>query len=165
MIEELYKNGPLVVSFEPDYNFMFYKSGIYHSLSGETWINQGMPKPEWQKVDHSVLLVGWGEDKLSGEKYWVLQNTWGPNWGEDGFFRIKRGSDELAVESICESAKPIIIDNRTGIPLVPSPNNILHPKTDGNIIPPTYQIDPNMPLIDNGPISSLFENINIFNQK
>ena len=32
MMEELIKNGPLVVSFEPSYDFSLYKSGIYHSV-------------------------------------------------------------------------------------------------------------------------------------
>jgi cathepsin C len=113
MMEELYKNGPIVVSFEPDYNFMMYKSGIYHSIDEKTWINKGIPKPEWEKVDHSVLLVGWGEEE-SGEKYWILQNTWGPSWGENGFFRMKRGNDEFGIESICEAADPYIVDNITG---------------------------------------------------
>ena len=61
MMEEVYKNGPVVVSFEPDYNFMMYKSGIYHAFDANTWIEKGLPRPEWQKVDHSVLLVGWGK--------------------------------------------------------------------------------------------------------
>ena len=61
MKEELQKNGPFVVSFEPDYNFMMYRSGVYHSLNPNTWINLGVQKPEWQKVDHAVLLVGWGK--------------------------------------------------------------------------------------------------------
>jgi cathepsin C len=112
MMEEVYNNGPVVVSFEPDYNFMMYKNGIYHSITDETWINSGMPKPEWEKVDHSVLLVGWGEEN-TGEKYWIIQNTWGPAWGEEGFFRMKRGSDEFGIESICETATPVIIDNKT----------------------------------------------------
>lgn len=60
MMEEVYKNGPIVVSFEPDYHFMLYKSGVYHSFDQNTWIDKGLPKPEWEKVDHSVLLVGWG---------------------------------------------------------------------------------------------------------
>ena len=56
MMKELINNGPYVISFEPDYNFIFYKSGIYHSL-----INNPT-KLEWEKVDHSVLLVGWGKN-------------------------------------------------------------------------------------------------------
>ena len=111
MMEEIYKNGPIVVSFEPDYNFMMYKNGVYHSLGEETWMSNGLPKPEWEKVDHSVLLVGWGEDTVTYEKFWIIQNTWGPNWGEDGFFRMRRGTDEFGIESICETATPLIIDN------------------------------------------------------
>jgi C1A family cysteine protease len=111
MMKEIYENGPIVVSFEPDYNFMLYKSGIYHSIDEKTWINNGVPRPEWEKVDHSVLLVGWGEDINSGEKFWILQNTWGENWGENGFFRMKRGTDEFGIESICEAADPFIIKN------------------------------------------------------
>lgn len=111
MMKELYENGPIVVSFEPDYNFMMYKKGIYHSIDEKTWINNGVPRPEWEKVDHSVLLVGWGEDIKSGEKFWILQNTWGENWGENGFFRMKRGTDEFGIESICEAADPFFIKN------------------------------------------------------
>ena len=124
MMEELYKNGPIVVSFEPDYHFMLYKSGIYHSLDESSWMSQGLSKPEWQKVDHSVLLIGWGEDTRLKEKFWILQNTWGPEWGEKGFFRIRRGTDELGVESICESGVPIVIDNQKKIDLLPK-NNII----------------------------------------
>ena len=112
IIEDVFKNGPIVVSFEPDYNFMLYKSGIYHSIDDSTWKKQGLNKPEWQKVDHSVLLVGWGEDVNLKEKYWILQNTWGPKWDENGYFKIKRGVDELGIESICESGTPYIIDNQ-----------------------------------------------------
>lgn len=113
MMKELYHNGPVVVSFEPDYNFMLYRSGIYHSISDESWKKAGVEKPEWQKVDHSVLLVGWGVDSSTKEKYWIIQNTWGPYWGEKGYFRMRRGVDELGIESICEAADPVIIDNKT----------------------------------------------------
>ena len=60
MMEEIFRKGPFVVSFVPDYNFMLYKSGIYHAIREEGWISKGLPKPEWEKVDHSVLVVGWG---------------------------------------------------------------------------------------------------------
>jgi cathepsin C len=50
----------------------------------------------WEKVDHSVLITGWGEE--DGEKYWKVLNSWGTRWGEDGYFRIKRGTDECAIE-------------------------------------------------------------------
>ena len=124
IMEDVLKNGPVVVSFEPDYNFMLYKSGIYHSIEDTSWMKQGLNKPEWQKVDHSVLLVGWGEDSELKEKYWMLQNTWGPAWGEKGYFKMRRGVDELGIESICESGIPIIFDNIQKIDIFPKKNII-----------------------------------------
>ena len=52
------------------------------------------------------MLVGWGEE--DGQKFWKLLNSWGDDWGEKGFFRIRRGSDECAVESMAEAAVPYI---------------------------------------------------------
>lgn len=87
---------------------MWYKSGVYHSPVQDLWVFQDDKKPEWEKVDHSVLLYGWGEEK--GEKYWELQNTWGDNWGEHGHFRMRRGVDDSAIESLAEAAMPTIIN-------------------------------------------------------
>merc|ERR1711908_76578 len=41
------------------------------------------------KVDHGLLAIGYGSE--DGLDYWHLKNSWGPNWGEGGFMRIKRG--------------------------------------------------------------------------
>jgi cathepsin C len=102
--EELYRNGPLAVGLEPDDDFMFYSEGIYRSAKSVLGANKtdGMAPLEWEQVDHGVLLVGWGEE--DGRPYWRIQNSWGPDWGEDGFFRIARGVDEAAVESMAEAA-------------------------------------------------------------
>lgn len=100
-------NGPIVASFEPTPEFMYYGGGIFHSLDAE-WITRGLEKPEWEKVDHTVLLYGWGETE-HGMKYWKLRNSWGAVWGENGNFRMKRGVDESAIESLAEAADPIIV--------------------------------------------------------
>jgi cathepsin C len=101
LMRELVKNGPIVVSFEPDYHFMMYRKGIYKSLKFN-WLNKNLPKPEWEKVDHSVTLVGWGYDEEHQQKYWLLLNSWGKHWGEEGYFRMVRGEDHMGIESICE---------------------------------------------------------------
>merc|ERR1719253_2345444 len=95
--EELVK-GPLVMSFEPKEDFMYYKNGVYKS--GANVIHQ-----EWEQVDHAVLLIGYGE--VDGQKYWSLQNSWGNDWGEAGFFRMARGIDESGCESIAVVADVI----------------------------------------------------------
>lgn len=42
-------------------------------------------------VDHAVTLYGYGVDE--GSKYWLIRNTWGSDWGESGFIRMKRHDD------------------------------------------------------------------------
>lgn len=106
-MKEVMLNGPIVVSFEPDYLFMHYRKGIYKSV-GNTWLTRNEAKPQWVKVDHSVVLVGWGYDEEKRTPYWILQNSWGKNWGEGGYFRMVRGIDHMGIESICESGIPII---------------------------------------------------------
>jgi len=96
--QELVEKGPLVLSFEPKEDFMYYKQGVYKSSPQK--IHQ-----EWQQVDHAVLLIGYGSEK--SQQYWTLQNSWGSDWGEDGYFRMARGSDESGIESIAVSAEVI----------------------------------------------------------
>ncbi|VDM40689.1 unnamed protein product [Toxocara canis] len=51
--------------------------GIYHPFTF----------PESQELyGHCAKLLGWGEE--NGEEYWLYMNTWGREWGEDGFFRM-----------------------------------------------------------------------------
>ncbi len=111
LMQELMENGPVVVSFEPDYHFMMYRKGIYKSLDDKDWMPHRLPKPEWEKVDHSVTLVGWGYDEKLKEKYWLLLNSWGENWGENGFFKMVKGVDHLGIESICEVGNIYYVDN------------------------------------------------------
>merc|ERR1719502_159996 len=100
------QNGPVVVSLEPKSDLMYYQGGIYESTPDE--VHQ-----EWERVDHAVLLVGYGGE--SGRKYWILQNSWGPEWGESGYFRMARGINDSGVESIAVAADVIADGASTGV--------------------------------------------------
>jgi len=116
---ELYKNGPIAVSFEPDELFFNYSQGILDftdedikKLGIKVYNNNdnSKSKPEWQKVDHSVVLIGWGKENLNGKEieFWILQNSWGAGWGENGNFRVKAGVNLMSIESIGEVGIPAI---------------------------------------------------------
>ncbi|XP_029373229.1 dipeptidyl peptidase 1 [Echeneis naucrates] len=101
MMLELVKNGPMAVAFEVYPDFMHYKEGIYHHGGLTDSFNP------FELTNHAVLLVGYGHCHKTGQKFWIVKNSWGTNWGENGYFRIRRGSDECAIESIAVAAKPI----------------------------------------------------------
>ena len=106
-MEEIMKNGPVVLSLDVDYPFMIYKSGIY---SGQTadWVKKGEKRPQWTKLAHSVVCFGWGYDQKTNKKYWLVRNSWGEKWGEKGHMKIERGKDILGVESSPEYAMPLL---------------------------------------------------------
>jgi cathepsin C len=112
MMEEIHENGPIVVSFEPAEDFMFYSDGIYETPNKTKTVSllNRIEQP-WIQVDHAVLAVGWGVE--DGKKYWLVQNSWGTDWGEDGFFRIIRDEDDSGIESIPEAAD-VVEDEHKG---------------------------------------------------
>ena len=46
------------------------------------------PSIKGKSIDHSVTLVGYGTDDKSGDMYWLVRNSWGTSWGENGYYRI-----------------------------------------------------------------------------
>jgi len=86
---DILKSGAAVSTSQIYTDFLSYKSGIYLKedevarFSGQT----------------ALRIVGWGvesgmDNELNkGTKYWIVQNTWGKNWGEDGYAKISVGQD------------------------------------------------------------------------
>jgi cathepsin B len=85
IMAEVYKNGPVEVAFTVYEDFAHYKSGVYKHITGE---NIG---------GHAVKLIGWGTSD-DGEDYWLLANQWNKSWGDDGYFMIRRGTNECGIE-------------------------------------------------------------------
>lgn len=93
MMKEIFKRGPIAcdVNASP---LDKYQGGILDAPNASRGTN------------HVISVVGWGEDELSGQKYWVVRNSWGEYWGEMGYFRLVRGENQLGLEGNCAWATP-----------------------------------------------------------
>ena len=80
--EFLYETGPLAVALNAN-PLQTYSSGILDKTSSQC-PTSGM--------NHAVTMVGYGHDESQDKDYWIVKNSWGKNWGEDGYFRIRRGT-------------------------------------------------------------------------
>lgn len=112
MIEELVSAGPLAVSFRSDPSLQEYSGGVWQPPPmQDDGAEQGFIVPT-----HAALLVGYGEDSNDGP-YWIIQNAWGPDWGETGGFRIgreaarARGIEMLVVAAdVVQEDRPAILE-------------------------------------------------------
>jgi cathepsin L len=74
------KVGPVAVSVAAT-PWALYKEGVFES---------SMKSEKETNVNHLVVLDGYGTDEETGVDYWLVRNSWGPMWGEDGYIRLKR---------------------------------------------------------------------------
>ena len=51
------------------------------------------------KIDHAVTVVGYGTDS-NGVDFWKVKNSWGTRWGENGYFRVKRGVGMCSIGTV-----------------------------------------------------------------
>jgi len=73
--------APILVSFRVYTDFHYYTGGIYEYTYGD------------YEGGHAVSIVGY--DTTGPVVYWIVKNSWGDTWGENGFFRIKMGECDI----------------------------------------------------------------------
>lgn len=105
LMAEIYQRGPVSCGYVVYKDFMFpkdfpnsWKEGVY----------KHDPKVEEVMGGHAIVVVGWGTSK-SGTPYWIIRNSWGEDWGDDGYFLMSRNCPDTNLEQ----------NNMTCIPDIP----------------------------------------------
>jgi hypothetical protein len=120
----IYKWGPVSSSFAvyPDFYEFDPINKIYE------WNGKGI-----QLGGHAVEIVGWGTS-MDNVDYWDIKNSWGTEWGDKGYFRMKRGTNHCQLEENVITGVPDFfyplsyystIENRPGINWSEDNNSIL----------------------------------------
>ena len=93
IMKEIYEKGSVEGSFTVYNDFLTYKEGVYQHTTGS------------YLGGHAIKIIGWGvtDDNV---KYWLCVNSWNSEWGENGLFRILKGSNECGIESGVNAGNP-----------------------------------------------------------
>lgn len=67
-------------------------SGVYKHVAGKVL------------GGHAIRILGWGVE--NDTPYWLVANSWNNDWGDHGFFKILRGSDECGIEGQINAGIP-----------------------------------------------------------
>lgn len=81
--------GPILTSFDVYADFYQFDAGgsnVYSHTPGEAVVG-----------GHAVVISGWGTEK-NGVKFWWIKNSWGDDYGTNGYFKMARGVNECGIE-------------------------------------------------------------------
>ena len=84
LAQQLVELGPISVGLDAD-QLQFYHRGIFDPFFGCS-----------DELNHAVLMVGYGS---ANKDFWIIKNSWGKKWGEQGYFRIRRGKATCGINS------------------------------------------------------------------
>lgn len=86
------------------------------NLSDKTLNDRGI---SWMDMNHSVVIIGWGKEDKTGTGYWIVRNSYGPNWGMNGDFLVKRGNNDFGMEVEQIAFEPILCSEESTDSCIP----------------------------------------------
>jgi cathepsin X len=93
MMQEIYTRGPIACGVD--------------AIPIENFKGDGIVTAKGQGIDHIVSVVGWGVAE-DGTKYWIMRNSWGEYFGDEGWAKILKGNGgAINIEEDCAYAVPI----------------------------------------------------------
>eukprot|EP00435_Cladocopium_sp_Y103_P018497 s7_g4.t1 len=96
MMQEIYQNGPITGMFFVHQSFLSYKSGVYKA---------GFFFKDPMLGGHAIKIMGWGTE--NGSPYWLVANSWNEDWGDHGYFKIERGTNQCQIENPIVNGGPV----------------------------------------------------------
>lgn len=92
MKREILTGGPIACNVDAS-ELLAYRSGVATDLDAN-------------ETDHVIEVVGWGVTEDTNEDYWEIRNSWGEYWGDNGFGKIRRGQNDMLIETGCSWVTP-----------------------------------------------------------
>jgi len=80
--------GPAATGFDVTEDLFAYGGGVYTSKNCRN---------DTRIINHAATVIGYGYDAPKNLDYWIVKNSWGPGWGEEGYFRIARGVNMCSI--------------------------------------------------------------------
>jgi C1A family cysteine protease len=89
--EKIMTYGPVDSGVRADLLFQYYNGGVFNACGSSS-------------TNHAVVIVGWDDDPPDGGPecpgVWIIRNSWGPGWGEDGYMRIQYGCNGIGKSTL-----------------------------------------------------------------
>ena len=99
--------GPLCFGFEVHMDFM-------NNPPGTIYRTEDCVQPK-AMLNHAMVIVGFGKDEKTGQKYWKIKNSWGDKWCEGGYIRVAREDSKVpCMCGICDlvSAPVVLVKHK-----------------------------------------------------
>lgn len=103
IMRKLVQNGPMAIAINAPASLGAYESGVFQAINKPMKDNSKIGKHGFfMQTNHAVTLVGYGFKKVNGKQVpvWKIQNSWGKEWGENGYFYLPRGENTLSSETL-----------------------------------------------------------------